>query len=174
MKTRNELFSLRWLSSLGLGLPFFFPLSNKSETIAMQFGSAMPLLTGTRLFLPTDREIDESIINGIECVDNTHMTSYADTSSGTFDLLTAAQHAYGILYLVDKKDTVVAELPLYSLVASVNADKITRFNTEISLRSCYIIWSDVSGFTASNGIVLRFYYTPKNGSSIFTRHRTRI
>jgi hypothetical protein len=162
MRTRNELFSQRWLSPLGLGQPFFNPLSTKqSRTIAMQFGSAMPLQAGARLFLPTDQQLSNSTITGIECIDNTQLTSYAEEGAGTFDLLTPAQHAYGVLYLVDYKDTVLAEMPLYSLLGSVQLDKVTRFNTKINVRSCYIIWSDVSGFSASNGIVFRFYFNER-------------
>jgi hypothetical protein len=105
--------------------------------------------------------LSNSTITGIECIDNTQLASYAQEGAGTFDLLTPAQHAYGVLYLVDHKDTVLAQMPLYSLLSSVQSDKVTRFNTKINVRSCYIIWSDVSGFSASNGIVFRFYFNER-------------
>jgi hypothetical protein len=97
-------------------------------------------------------------ITGIEIVNSTELTRNANGQIP----LDASQFRFGVLYISNLDRTIIAELPLYSLVRTNNNGKLkfTYFNTQL-WQNCYVQFTASSFTTTITPLVLRVYYVPK-------------
>lgn len=130
----------------------------RSKTIVLPITSTQPF---TSLYFQPDNTLTKSVIKSIECVSGENVTPVFNNGTA-YDNPVAAQLAGGILVLSNLKREVIAELPLYSLIRSVNQGKasFTQFK-EVDWQACYVYLPSVGTLATNNAITLRVYYSDK-------------
>jgi hypothetical protein len=100
-------------------------------------------------------------VKSLECVSGENLTPLFNNGSA-YDNLVAAQLAGGVLVLSNLEREVIAELPLYSLIRSINKGKASFTDFEsINWQASYIYFTSVGSISASNAVVIRAYYSDK-------------
>jgi hypothetical protein len=98
-------------------------------------------------------------ITGIELVNQTEL---AKTPNGGYDTIDSVLLPYGILYISDIKNQIIAELPLTSLQRSTNNGKLTftNFNTQL-WANCYVEFAQAPFSSPTIPLLFNIYYIPK-------------
>lgn len=130
----------------------------RSKTIVLPITTVQPF---TPLYFQPDNQLTKSVIKSIECVSGENLTPVFQ-GGNAYDNPVAAQLAGGILVLSNLKREVIAELPLYTLIRSVNQGKasFTQFK-DVDWQACYVYLPSVGSLSTSNAITLRVYYSDK-------------
>lgn len=163
-----------------------FPTITNAKTLFVEID--INLLT-SQIFLPYDKEIDNSLIKGIRNeyvqsstgITNISPYSYAlnlnivfpQFANNNIGQLDPAISAYfGITLVDDNNNNILQDYPLNGLNnptigANANTDYIRRFNSKVNLQKSFISLLDKTqaGFLSQSDVYfacLTFYYKPKN------------
>jgi hypothetical protein len=130
----------------------------RSKTIVLPITTIQPF---TPIYFQPDNDLTKSVIKSVECVSGENLTPVFQ-GGNAYDNPVAAQLAGAILVLSNLKREIIAELPLYTLIRSVNQGKasFTQFK-DIDWQACYVFITSVGGLASSNAICLRVYYSDK-------------
>jgi hypothetical protein len=130
----------------------------RSKTIVLPITTIQPF---TPIYFQPDNDLTKSVIKSVECVSGENLTPVFQGGKA-YDNPTAAQLAGAILVLSNLKREIIAELPLYTLIRSVNQGKasFTQFK-DIDWQACYVFIPSVGTLATSNAICLRVYYSDK-------------
>ena len=101
---------------------------------------------------------NNAIITGIELVS---ATSLIKTPSGLTTIDSATLFKYGILNILDIKNDVIAQLPLYSLVSTNNNGKIkfTYFDKQL-WSNCFVSFAQAPFSSPLIPLLFNIYYNP--------------
>jgi hypothetical protein len=115
----------------------------------------------TPIYFQPDNDLTKSVIKSVECVSGENLTPVFQGGKA-YDNPVAAQLAGAILVLSNLKREIIAELPLYTLIRSVNQGKasFTQFK-DIDWQACYVFIPSVGSLATINAICLRVYYSDK-------------
>ena len=130
----------------------------RSKTIVLPISTIQPF---TPIYFQPDNDLTKSVIKSVECVSGENLTPVFQGGKA-YDNPVAAQLAGAILVLSNLKREIIAELPLYTLIRSVNQGKasFTQFK-DIDWQACYVFIPSVGSLATSNAICLRVYYSDK-------------
>lgn len=130
----------------------------RSKTIVLPITTIQPF---TPIYFQPDNNLTNSVIKSVECVSGENLTPVFQGGKA-YDNPVAAQLAGAILVLSNLKREIIAELPLYTLIRSVNQGKasFTQFK-DIDWQACYVFIPSVGTLATSNAICLRVYYSDK-------------
>lgn len=130
----------------------------RSKTIVLPISTTQPF---TSMYFQPDEELTKSVIKSVECLISTNITPVFNNGN-PYDTISEGQSTGAILVLSNLKREVIAELPLYSLIRSVNKGKasFTQFKN-IDWQNCYIYLPNVGTIATTNAVVLRVYYSDK-------------
>ena len=131
---------------------------DRSKTIVIPITTTQPF---TPIYFQPDTQLTDSQVKSLECVSGENLTPVFNNGSA-YDNLVAAQLAGGILVLSNLEREVIAELPLYSLIRSINKGKasFTQFK-DVNWQASYIYFPSVGSISASNAVTIRAYYSDK-------------
>lgn len=122
-------------------------------------------ITTTQAFAPLyfspDEVLTKSVIKSIEVVEGTNLTPVFKNGVA-YDNPVALLLAGGVLVLSNLKREVIAEMPLVSLIRSVNAGKATFTSfTDVDWQNCYVYFPSPGIIATNNAVTLRVYYNDK-------------
>lgn len=103
---------------------------------------------------------ENAFITGIELVSAITLTKAPFGGLSTMDANTLFQ--YGILNILDIKDDVISQLPLYTLVSTNNNGKIkfTYFDTQL-WSNCFVSFAQAPFSSPLIPLLFNIYYIPK-------------
>jgi len=131
---------------------------DRSKTIVIPITTTQPF---TPIYFQPDAQLTDSDVKSLECVSGENLTPVFNNGSA-YDNLVAAQLAGGVLVLSNLKREVIAELPLYTLIRSINQGKASFTDFEsINWQASYIYFPSVGSISASNAVTIRAYYSDK-------------
>lgn len=130
----------------------------RSKTIVLPISTTQPF---TSMYFQPDEELTKSVIKSVECLISTNISPVFNNGTA-YDTISEGQSTGAILVLSNLKREVIAELPLYSLIRSVNKGKasFTQFKN-VDWQNCYIYLPNVGTIATTNAVVLRVYYSDK-------------
>jgi hypothetical protein len=130
----------------------------RSKTIVLPITTIQPF---TPIYFQPDNDLTKSVIKSVECVSGENLTPVFQGGKA-YDNPNAAELTGGILVLSNLKREIIAELPLYTLIRSVNQGKasFTQFK-DIDWQACYVFIPSVGSLATNNAICLRVYYSDK-------------
>ena len=101
---------------------------------------------------------ENATITGIELVNQTELSN-APNGDVTMD---SVLFPYGILYISDIKNQIIAELPLTTLQRTANSGKLlfTNFNTQL-WANCYVEFTQAPFSSPTIPLLFNVYYIPK-------------
>lgn len=163
-----------------------FPTITNAKTLFVEID--INLLT-SQIFLPYDKEIDNSLIKGIrvEYIQSSNgiifispnsyalnlnivYPQYANKNIGNLEATTCAY--FGLTLVDDKNNNILQDYPLNGLNnpttgANANTNYIRRFNAKVNLQKSFISLLDKTqaGYLSQADVYfgcLTFYYKPKN------------
>lgn len=131
---------------------------NRSKTIVIPITTLQP---STAIYFQPDASLTDSVMKSLECVSGENLTPVFNNGQA-FDNPVAAQLAGGILVLSNLQREVIAELPLFTLIRSINQGKATFTNFyDVDWQACYIYFPSVGSLALNNAVVLRAFYSDK-------------
>jgi len=149
------------------------PIAAESEQVQFTFTASG--VFGLQIWKPyyfaPDDAIDNSIIKGIEVLTGTQLFPYPNggTPLSSADLL-----GQFLLWIVDKKDDVLCQIPLSSLQSTpygaTGHASVQRFHLkDVIWQNCYITCHDTTNVNVGDSILFNVYYDPltpeNNGKS---------
>ena len=148
-----------------MAMPFGDIVCEKFKSVYLPFQATGMYAPGTgkSFYFQPDTEIDGShaIIKGIELVNVTALgVQYGP--QGRRDNLANTQADDGILYISNINREIIATIPLYDLIRSVNAGKLlfTHFTNHL-WQQCYVEFMDGSVISSTHGLQFIVYYDSK-------------
>lgn len=101
---------------------------------------------------------ENATITGIELVNQTEL-SHSPNGEVTLD---SVLFPYGVLFISDIKNQIIAELPLTSLQRTANNGKLlfTNFNTQL-WANCYVEFTQAPFSSPTIPLLFNVYYIPK-------------
>lgn len=140
------------------------PISRYSDQLQFTF-TAIGIF-GLQIWKPyyfnPDEDIDKSIIKGIEVIDGVQLFPYPN---GATPLSSADLLGQFLLWIVDKNDDVVCQIPLSSLQSTqygaTGHASVQRFHLKnIIWQNCYITCHDTTFVNVGDSILFNVYYDP--------------
>lgn len=130
-----------------------------SKTITLNIPSTN---LGQQIYFNSDTELDNAIIKTIEVVISTNqIVTYYQNS--ILDTISAGLSTKAILTISNNKREVISQMPLYTLIRSLNQGKPSYFYLEnVIWQNCYIELLNTAGFTTNNGFFIRVTYDKKD------------
>lgn len=131
---------------------------DRSKTIVIPITTVQPF---TPIYFQPDAQLTDSQVKSLECVSAENLSPVFN--NGTFyDNLPAAQLSQGVLVLSNMHREVIAELPLYTLIRSINQGKasFTQF-MDVDWQASYVYFPAVVSVATFNAVVIRAYYSDK-------------
>jgi hypothetical protein len=103
---------------------------------------------------------ENATITGIELVNTTELSK---TPNGGNDTIDSVNFPYGVLYISDIRNQVIAELPLTSLQRTTNNGKLkfTYFNTQL-WANCRVEFNLAPFSSPTIPLLFNIYYIPKD------------
>jgi len=117
------------------------------------------------MYFGSDTELDwyNSEITGIEFVPSQTQAQFYNGSNKYVANVSQSLAALktGVLYISNLKRELIAQMPLTTLIRSLNNGKLTftEFKTQI-FQNCYVEFTDITGLTTDSGLEFRIYYKP--------------
>lgn len=149
------------------------PISVESTQVQFTFTASGVL--GLQIWKPyyfnPNNTIDNSIIKGIEVIAGSQLSPYPD---GGTPLSSADLFGHFLLWIVDKKDDVLCQIPLSSLQSTpygaTGHASVQRFHLkDVVWQNCYITCHNTTAVNIGDSILFNIYYDPiipeKNGKS---------
>jgi len=131
---------------------------DRSKTIVIPITTTQPF---TPIYFQPDAQLTDSDVKSLECVSAENLSPVFDNGNA-YDNLPAAQLSQGILVLSNLKREVIAELPLYTLIRSINQGKASFTDFEsINWQASYVYFPAVVSIATFNAVVIRAYYSDK-------------
>jgi hypothetical protein len=131
---------------------------DRSKTIVIPITTTQPF---TPIYFQPDAQLTDSDVKSLECVSAENLSPVYDNGNA-YDNLPAAQLSQGILVLSNLKREVIAELPLYTLIRSINQGKASFTDFEsINWQASYVYFPAVVSISTFNAVVIRAYYSDK-------------
>jgi len=129
-----------------------------SKTIVLPITNVTPSQV---LYFRPDNELSDSIIRSVECVISSNVSTVF--FNGTpFDNLSDTQAAGGIFVLSNSRREILATLPLYSLIRSINQGKASfSCFKDIIWESCYVYFPSPVSTADTYAVTLRVYFDKK-------------
>lgn len=129
-----------------------------SKTIVLPITNIQNSFT---LYFNPDNELSDSVIKSVELLTSTNL-SVVQKNGRTYDNLSAAQAAGGILVLSNSRREILASMPLNTIVRSTNQGKATFTNfSDVIWESCYVFFPSPVGVADTYAVTLRVYFDKK-------------
>lgn len=129
-----------------------------SKTITLNIPSTN---LGQQIYFDSDTELDNAIIKTIEVVISTNQI-YTYYQNSILDTISSGLATKAILTISNNHREVISQMPLYTLVRSLNQGKPAYFYLDnIIWQNCYIELLNTAGFTTNNGFFIRVTYDRK-------------
>jgi hypothetical protein len=136
---------------------------NKSKVVSLPFNNFTPI-DGFNFYFPADPMLDGEnvVITEISVVSSTAQSQVFSRNGTVVDNYPASQLNQAILVMVDKDQTVLATLPLYTLCQEVNGGKpsFVWFDSHV-WQNCYILFDAQLTPATSYGLNIRVTYLDK-------------
>jgi hypothetical protein len=117
---------------------------------------------GQQLYFNSDTELDNAIIKTIEVVISTNQINTIYQNS-TLDTISSGLATKAMLTLSNNSREVISQMPLYTLIRSLNQGKPSYFYIDnIIWQNCYIELLNTAGFSTVNGFFIRVTYDRKD------------
>jgi hypothetical protein len=117
---------------------------------------------GQQIYFNSDTELDNAIIKTIEVVINTNQANTIYQNSA-LDTLTSGLATRAMLTISNNQREVISQMPLYTLIRSINQGKPAYFYlNDVVWQNCYIELLNTTGFTTSIGFFIRVTYDRKD------------
>lgn len=130
-----------------------------SKTITLNLPSTQ---LGQQIYFNSDTELDNAIIKTIEVVINTNQANTIYQNSA-LDTITSGLATRAILTISNNQREVISQMPLYTLIRSLNQGKPAYFYlNDVIWQNCYIELLNTTGFTTSLGFFIRVTYDRKD------------
>lgn len=131
---------------------------DRSKTIVVPITTVQPF---TPIYFQPDAQLTDSEVKSLECVSAENLSPVYNNGD-EYDNLPAAQLSQGVLVLSNLKREVIAELPLYTLIRSINQGKasFTDFKS-VNWQASYVYFPAVAAISTFNAVVIRAYYSDK-------------
>ena len=131
---------------------------DRSKTIVIPITTTQPF---TPIYFQPDAQLTDSDVKSLECVSAENLSPVFNNGIA-YDNLPASLLSQGILVLSNLKREVIAELPLYTLIRSINQGKASFTDFEsINWQASYIYFPAVVSIATVNAVALRAYYSDK-------------
>lgn len=130
-----------------------------SKTITLNLPSTN---LGQQLYFNSDTELDNAIIKTIEVVisTNSNVTIYQNSFLDTISSTLATQ---AMLTISNNAREVISQMPLYTLIRSLNQGKPAYFYLDnVIWQNCYIELLNTAGYATTNGFFIRVTYDRKD------------
>jgi hypothetical protein len=130
-----------------------------SKTITLNLPSTN---LGQQIYFDSDTELDNAIIKTIEVVISTNQT-YTYYQNQTLDTISSGLATKAMLTISNNQREVISQMPLYTLIRSLNQGKPAYFYLDnVIWQNCYIELLNTAGFTTGNGFFIRVTYDRKD------------
>lgn len=130
-----------------------------SKTITLNVPSTN---LGQQIYFNSDTELDNAIIKTIEVVISTNQLSTIYQNS-TLDTISSGLATRAMLTISNNNREVISQMPLYTLIRSLNQGKPAYFYLDnVIWQNCYIELLNTSGYTTNNGFFIRVTYDRKD------------
>ena len=117
---------------------------------------------GQQIYFNSDTELDNAIIKTIEVVINTNQANTIYQNSA-LDTLTSGLATRAMLTISNNQREVISQMPLYTLIRSINQGKPAYFYlNDVIWQNCYIELLNTTGFNTSIGFFIRVTYDRKD------------
>jgi hypothetical protein len=117
---------------------------------------------GQQLYFNSDTELDNAIIKTIEVVISTNQINTIYQNS-TLDTISSGLATKAMLTLSNNSREVISQMPLYTLIRSLNQGKPAYFYIDnIIWQNCYIELLNTAGYSTVNGFFIRVTYDRKD------------
>jgi hypothetical protein len=117
---------------------------------------------GQQIYFNSDTELDNAIIKTIEVVIATNQGNTIYQNS-VLDTISSSLATKAMLTISNNEREVISQMPLYTLIRSLNQGKPAYFYLDnIIWQNCYIELLDTAGFTTNNGFFVRVTYDRKD------------
>jgi hypothetical protein len=131
---------------------------DRSKTIVIPITTTQPF---TPIYFQPDAQLTDSDVKSLECVSAENLSPVFNNGIA-YDNLPASLLSQGILVLSNLKREVIAELPLYTLIRSINQGKASFTDFEsINWQASYIYFPAVGSIATVNAVAIRAYYSDK-------------
>lgn len=147
----------------------YFATTGKMKSVGAIEGEfsktiVLPITNVTRnqvLYFRSDNELSDSIIRSVECVDSSNLSNVFFNGTA-FNNLSSGQAAGGIFVVSNSRREILATLPLYSLIRSINQGKpIFSCFKDIIWESCYVYFPSPVSTADTFAVTLRVYFDKK-------------
>jgi len=130
-----------------------------SKTITLNLPSTQ---LGQQIYFNSDTELDNAIIKTIEVVIATNQGNTIYQNS-VLDTISSSLATKAMLTISNNEREVISQMPLYTLIRSLNQGKPAYFYLDsVIWQNCYIELLDTAGFTTNNGFFVRVTYDRKD------------
>jgi len=130
-----------------------------SKTITLNLPSTN---LGQQIYFNSDTELDNAIIKTIEVVISTNQINTVYQNS-VLDTISSGLAAKAMLTISNNSREVISQMPLYTLIRSLNQGKPAYFCLDnVIWQNCYIELLDTAGFATTNGFFIRVTYDRKD------------
>jgi hypothetical protein len=117
---------------------------------------------GQQIYFNSDTELDNAIIKTIEVVIATNQGNTIYQNS-VLDTISSSLATKAMLTISNNEREVISQMPLYTLIRSLNKGKPAYFYLDsVIWQNCYIELLDTAGFTTNNGFFVRVTYDRKD------------
>jgi hypothetical protein len=117
---------------------------------------------GQQIYFNSDTELDNAIIKTIEVVIATNQGNTIYQNS-VLDTISSSLATKAMLTISNNEREVISQMPLYTLIRSLNQGKPAYFYLDsVIWQNCYIELLDTAGFTTNNGFFVRVTYDRKD------------
>jgi len=130
-----------------------------SKTITLNLPSTN---LGQQIYFNSDTELDNAIIKTIEVVISTNQITTIYQNS-VLDTISSGLASKAMLTISNNAREVISQMPLYTLIRSLNQGKPAYFCLDnVIWQNCYIELLDTAGFSTSKGFFIRVTYDRKD------------
>jgi hypothetical protein len=130
-----------------------------SKTITLNLPSTN---LGQQIYFNSDTELDNAIIKTIEVVISTNQITTIYQNE-VLDTISSGLASKAMLTISNNAREVISQMPLYTLIRSLNQGKPAYFCLDnVIWQNCYIELLDTAGFSTTNGFFIRVTYDRKD------------
>jgi hypothetical protein len=130
-----------------------------SKTITLNLPSTN---LGQQIYFKSDTELDNAIIKTIEVVISTNQITTVYQNE-VLDTISSGLATKAMLTISNDAREVISQMPLYTLIRSLNQGKPAYFCLDnVIWQNCYIELLDTAGFSTTNGFFIRVTYDRKD------------
>jgi hypothetical protein len=130
-----------------------------SKTITLNLPSTN---LGQQIYFNSDTELDNAIIKTIEVVISTNQINTVYQNE-VLDTISSTLATRAMLTISNNAREVISQMPLYTLIRSLNQGKPAYFCLDnVIWQNCYIELLDTTGFSTTNGFFIRVTYDRKD------------